>query len=98
MKRSSGGETADAPGWYPAPGRPGLEQYWDGTEWSTDVPPRPKPEPAWKQARVIALGVLIAVAVLFVFWRMSQPSSFDCLEQQREVVAGDRVAVESACR
>lgn len=52
------------PGWYPVPGRPGLEAYWDGHQWSPDVPPRPEPEPMWKRAWPVTAGVVAAVVLL----------------------------------
>ena len=33
-----------ASGWYPDPSRPGIERYWDGSEW-TDERPVPLPVP-----------------------------------------------------
>lgn len=96
-----GGQAQDSkPGWYPDPGNPGLERYWNGQRWVMEMPPRDprdRPQPAWKQARVIALGILIAAAVIFTVWRISQPSDLECLTQQTEVLTGERVAVESAC-
>lgn len=86
------------PGWRDDPERPGIERYWTGDRWDDEIAPRPKPEPAWKGARVIALGILIACAVIFVFWKMSQPTAADCLDQSLEVLNGTRVAVEDACR
>lgn len=85
------------PGWRDDPERPGIERYWTGREWDDSIQPRPKPEPAWKVARIIALGILIAAAFIFTAWRMSQPSDLDCTLQQIEVTTGERLAVESAC-
>lgn len=84
-------------GWYEERSRPGIERYWDGHAWATDVAPRAKPTPMWKQARMVALGVLIAAAVVFTFWRLNQPSDLECSIQAMDVATGDRTAVESAC-
>lgn len=89
-------ETAKA-GWYADPERPGIERYWEGTAWSTEIAPRPKPEPAWKQARIIALGILIAAACVFAFIRFSQPSDTECANQRADVFFNERAAVDSAC-
>lgn len=85
------------PGWRDDPERPGIQRYWSGGGWDDGIQPRPKPEPAWKGARVIALGILIAAAVVFTIWRASQPTDLECLTQQTEVLTGERLAVESAC-
>ena len=55
------------------------------------------PEPAWRQARAITLGILVAAAVIFTVWRIQQPSDMECQMQALDVLAGERVAVESAC-
>lgn len=89
---------ATEPGWREDPERPGVQRYWGGSGWDKSIPPRPKPEPAWKQARVVALGILIAGAALFTFDRLSQPSDLDCTIQRGEALTGERVAVDSACR
>lgn len=86
------------PGWYADPGRPGIQRYWDGRMWSPDIAPRATPEPAWKGARMIALGILIAAAVIFAVWRISQPSEVECATQRLEVTIGDRTTVDAACR
>lgn len=86
------------PGWRDDPERPGVQRYWTGSGWDDTIPPRSTPEPSWKQARVVVLGILIAAAVIFMIWRAQQPSALDCLEQATEVVQGSRLAVEDACR
>src|SRR5829696_3716323 len=32
-----------APGWYPDPGRPGVQRWWDGSAWSEHSAPLPQP-------------------------------------------------------
>lgn len=84
-------------GWYDDPKRPGVQRYWVDGRWDDSIAPRPKPEPAWKQARVMVLGILIAAAFIFTFWRLSQPSDLDCSLQRLEVTTGERAYVDSAC-
>jgi hypothetical protein len=47
--------TFGVPGWYPDEGRPGIQRYWDGEEWTSDAreapeapeaAPSPSPTPA----------------------------------------------------
>jgi len=85
------------PGWRDDPERPGIERYWTGSEWDDSIAPRGKAEPAWKRARVVVLGILIAAAIIFTLSRLSQPSDVDCAMQELEVLRGERVAVESGC-
>lgn len=87
----------DRPGWRDDVRRPGIQRYWDGAGWDKSIPPRPKPEPAWKGARVIALGILIAVACIWLVWQASQPSDAECSLQRLKVSIGERLSVESAC-
>lgn len=53
-------------------------------------------------ARVIALGVLMAVAVVavvaFAIYRASQPSETECVIQRFDYSMGDRAAIDGACR
>lgn len=91
------------PGWYDDPNRPGILRYWANGQWDDSIPPRAKPDPpqsTWKGARVIALGILIACAAVFVIYNLSQPSDLECATQQLEVATGDRSAysVDDSCR
>jgi hypothetical protein len=56
-----------------------------------------QPPAVWQQARPIALGILIAAAVIFTVWRVQQPSDLECRMQALDVLTGERLAVESAC-
>lgn len=85
-------------GWRDDPDRPGIQRYWTGADWDDSIAPRATPDPAWKGARVIALGILIALAVVFTIWRLSQPSELECSIQRLDVIQGQRFAVEDACR
>lgn len=87
-------------GWYDDPERPGIQRYWAGVGWDDTIAPRPKPEPAWKGARVIALGILAAVGAVWFVANLSQPSDLECATQQLEYSMGDRAAydVDDACR
>jgi hypothetical protein len=41
--------TFGVPGWYPDEGRPGVQRYWDGEDWTYDAreaPAAPSPPPA----------------------------------------------------
>lgn len=96
---TSGGRPASqSAGWYDDPKRPGIQRYWVNGNWDDTIAPRPKPEPAWKQARVVVLGILIAAAFIFTVWRLQQPSEFDCAIQRAEVLTGERFTVESGCQ
>lgn len=89
--------STDRPGWRDDPDRPGIERYWSGQGWDNTIAPRPKPEPALKQVRIVVLAILIAAAILFTAWRMTQPSDLECSTQKLQVLTGKRLAVESAC-
>lgn len=59
-------------GWYPDADRPGMLRYFDGHAWTqrrraangTSGPD------VWTIARGVALGVLVAVAILYVLGRL----------------------------
>lgn len=77
-------------GWQDDPERPGIQRYWEGDGWSVDIAPRPKPEPVWKQARVIALGVLVAAAVVFTVVRLNAgPSDQECMTQRQQQITDE---------
>lgn len=86
------------PGWYDDPEAPGLERYWTGSAWHAEMPPRAKPTSALKQARIIALGILVALAAAYFVWNAQGPSDEECERQAFEVAIGSRLAVESGCR
>lgn len=61
------------PGWYPAPGQPGFERLWDGSDWTDSVrqlptpntpPPPPTPAVTSKVLPGWSLGLGIAAYVL----------------------------------
>lgn len=55
--------TASA-GWYPAPGEPGRERYWDGIGWTGTRKVREKGRSInWVLIPVLVVGALIAIAV-----------------------------------
>lgn len=58
--------TTITPGWKDDPKRPGVQRYWLDGGWDDLVPPRPKPPSTWEQARTIALGVLMALALAYI--------------------------------
>lgn len=91
------------PGWYDDPQRPGILRYWANGQWDDSIPPRPKPDPpqpAWKGARVIALGILIACAAVWFIYNLTQPTELDCSLQRLEYTTGDRpiYEVDDSCR
>lgn len=90
-----------APGWYPDPAMAGTQRYWTGEAWSDHVAPISPPSApgisAWKGIRIVAVGVLAALAVVWVVVQMNRPSDVDCAVQQADVVLGERDAVEDAC-
>lgn len=81
---------------------PGTQRYWDGGAWSDHVAPVATAEPrnthsAGRGVIIVAVGILVAVAVVwFVTW-LRTPSDFDCAIQRVEVANGSRDAVQSAC-
>lgn len=96
-------EPAAAAGWYRDPRMAGTQRYWDGSAWTDNVAPLPPPAPKQRgvlgSARIVALGILMAIAVLVVFVKVTQPSrDLDCATQRAEVAAGQRVAVDPSCR
>lgn len=62
------------PGWYPDPSTPGMQRYWDGTQWVGQAAPMgppgagaPAQPPRKSNAKVwIWLGVGLGVAVLLI--------------------------------
>ncbi len=48
----------------------------------------------------MAVGVLLAAAVIFGVWRASQPSDFDCAAQRADLALGniESFEMDSACR
>lgn len=53
----------------------------------------------WLQTALIAVAVVVLVAVgAAVLDRVQGPSESECNTQRLEVMAGDRSAVEDACR
>lgn len=75
-------------GWYPDTTMPGTHRYWNGQEWSDHVAPAAgadgkKQTSVFTQARVIALGILMAVGILWVlvgnpFARPTEVRLTDC--------------------
>lgn len=85
-------------GWYEDADTPGIERYWTGSEWHAEMQPRPKPTSALNQVRIIALGILVALAAAYFIWNAQGPSDEECQRQAFDVTIGARVAVESGCR
>ena len=83
---SSDERQAAAAGWYPDPGHPEQQRWWDGAAWSEDTQPSPEAIAARRRPRVplwakIVLGslatvMLIGVAVVAAFlWSLDQWAS-----------------------
>ena len=92
--------TAAAPGWYPDPTMPGTQRYWTGEAWSDHVAPAATSQPsmsAWKGIRIVAVGILAALAVVWVVVQLSRPSDLDCATQRLEVANGTRASIDSDC-
>lgn len=96
-------ENPPPPGWYPDPDSP-SQRYWDGTAWTEQRAPAAPvvaSKPAWQQAWPITIGILVAVGVLLVGWQVlvavNKSRETDCRIQFAQVVAGERVAVDSEC-
>ncbi|MET9430187.1 DUF2510 domain-containing protein [Streptomyces sp. NPDC003036] len=56
------------PGWYPDPGNPAVEHWWDGTAWTGQTRPtaHPGPRPARGKSGVLPLAVAGTVLVAAV--------------------------------
>jgi uncharacterized protein len=60
MESGDPGRQGAAPGWYPDPGVPGGQRWWDGTRWTDHASPPPQapvvsPQAAVQQSRQWAL-------------------------------------------
>lgn len=73
-------------GWYPDPEMAGTRRYWDGAAWTDNRAPAESKSPNFlTQARVIAVGILIAVAVIFVLYRVAHSTdNVDCAAKNME--------------
>lgn len=99
-------ERATPPGWYPDPKMANTQRYWDGERWTDNAAPMPPPVvvhnaiDVWKGIRIVAVGILAAVAVIAVVYKVSQPSDLDCAIQRAEHATGERAAyeVDDACK
>ncbi|MFJ8587037.1 DUF2510 domain-containing protein [Streptomyces sp. NPDC093595] len=56
------GGTGVPPGWYPDPGNPAVEHWWDGTAW-TGHTRSPRPHRAGRTLPLAAAGVAVVVAI-----------------------------------
>lgn len=77
------------PGWYSDPEMAGTRRYWDGETWTDHRAPteaKVAPPPSFMtQARVIAVGILIAIAVVFVVYRLAHSTDgVDCATKNME--------------
>ncbi len=77
--------TKSAPGWFPAPGNPGLLRYWDGARWTDNTAPSAPPAAtaggvsAWTIATGVAVGLVSVIAlVLFVSSVTSADDDLEC--------------------
>lgn len=92
-------------GWYPYPKMVRTQRYWNGSSWVGDPSPM-TPPPAgggfsvWKGITIVAVGILAALATVFVIVRISQPSEAECASQRVDYAVGDieLYEVDDACR
>lgn len=93
------GKAPPAPaGWYADPAMPGTQRYWDGERWSGHVAPAaqtqtPRPTSSGPSALVIALGVLIAISVVWVVYNVSTASQgIQCANDNADRVLNGQAA------
>lgn len=64
------------PGWYPDPDRPGIEIYWDGSDFPDGVPPREaSTHPVLLTRLAITVGVLLALGAIAVTLTPTSPTA-----------------------
>ena len=98
-----------APGWYQDELDPESLRYWDGRHWTSNVMMKPQPPQTqsltsgvstWKGIRIVAVGILAAVATIWVVYQFSQPSELECSTQRLQYEMGGREAdeVHDSCK
>lgn len=84
------------------PDMPGLRRYFDGEDFTKHVARMEPRLSVWVGARMVALGMLMAVGVLLVLfgaWVLAfGPEPDNCVEQKFEVDVGTRFTMDSSCR
>lgn len=81
--------TNTAPGWYPDPNAPERQRYYDGSAWTDQVAYAlaPQKPDSVRQAVVIAVGILVAAAVVwFVYGLMTANDDLECATENAERV------------
>ncbi|MBW9120777.1 DUF2510 domain-containing protein [Microbacterium trichothecenolyticum] len=62
-----------APNWYPDPHVPGLMRWWDGTQWTSDTRPAPRPTQTTNGAAATGLVLGILAVVFAILTRLLGP-------------------------
>lgn len=91
-------------GWYAHPKMAGTRRYWDGDKWTDHIAPVEQPRAEPKQigvmtiARGVALGLLIALALLWAYTSLaSSNDGLECETRNAERVLGERSGPLETC-
>jgi hypothetical protein len=83
------GQTVSA-GWYPDPGMPGQQRYWDGARWTTNtapvgavpVPDRRMPGQWLSTPAIVAIAIVLLLVFLGLFAAYQSQRSHDQVDDQ----------------
>lgn len=91
-------------GWYPYPEMERTQRYWDGVKWAGEPSPMTPPVSGggfsvWKGITIVAVGILAALATVFVIVRITQPSDVECASQRADYALDniELYEVDDAC-
>lgn len=98
-------EVAKPPaGWYAHPTMSGTRRYWDGRRWTDHIAPAEPARPESKPigvltiARGVALGLLIALALLWAYDSfVTSNDGADCAIRNAERAMGERSGPVEEC-
>lgn len=71
--------------------------FWDGGTWQPMPTTAKAGVSASKGITIVAIGILAALAVLWIVWRMSTPTDLDCSMQRADQALGKRDSIDSSC-